>query len=152
MTTVLAKQQPYWTPRPSPPGPALVDDAPAVFVVDDDECLRAIIGDWVELAGFRAVRMGDGQSCLAAMFLEKPAAILLDLHMAGLSGTETLERIRKIDPDVPVIALTGEHDPALAFGLIEGGADELLLKPVKRSRLLQSLSGFVRGLESPVPV
>jgi DNA-binding response OmpR family regulator len=127
------------------------DDHPAVFVVDDDACLRAIIGDWVESAGFRPVRIQDGKSCLSALSIIRPAAVLLDLHMDGLSGIETLERIRAIEPGVPVIALTGEQDPEVSFGLVEVGASELLLKPVTRAQLVRALVALVSGPALRVP-
>ncbi|MCJ7724115.1 MAG: response regulator, partial [Anaerolineales bacterium] len=44
------------------------------------------------------------------IFLERPDVVLLDLKMPGLSGIETLEQIRKIEPDIPVIILTGHGD------------------------------------------
>jgi len=116
--------------------PALAD---TVFIVDDDECLRALVGDWVEDAGFKAVGFSGGEACLAALALDRPAAVILDLHMAGLSGAETLDFIRTVDRLIPVIALTGEDDPDAALDLVDRGADEFLMKPVNQTRLVRSL-------------
>jgi FixJ family two-component response regulator len=120
-------------------------------VVDDDECLRTIIGDWVEDAGFRAVRLPGGQACLEALASVAPAAVILDLHMWGLSGARTLDAIRVAHPDVPVIVLTGEHDPAVAFDLIERGASEFLTKPVHRSQLVRALLCASDRPAPPIP-
>ena len=122
-----------------PPRQGASEAWPVVFVVDDDACLRMLVGDWVEDAGFRAVLFPDGAACLSALSLHRPAAVILDLHMSGLSGAETLDFIRTVDTEVPVIALTGESDPVAALDLIDRGADEFLLKPVSQTRLVRSL-------------
>ena len=134
------------TPRPGAP-----DAWSTVFVVDDDACLRTLVGDWVEDAGFRAVLFPDGAACLAALALHRPAAVILDLHMSGLSGAETLDFIRTVDGEVPVIALTGEADPVAALDLIDRGADEFLLKPVSQTRLVRSLLATALRDRVPVP-
>ncbi len=112
---------------------------PAVFVVDDDAFLRALVGDWVEDAGFRAVRLPGGEACLAALAKETPVAVVLDLHMWGMCGATTLDAIRIALPNLPVIALTGESDPAFALDLVERGASEFLAKPVHRNQLVRAL-------------
>jgi DNA-binding response OmpR family regulator len=123
---------------------------PTVFVVDDDPFLRALLGDWVEDAGFRAVRLGSGEACLAALSRERPAAVLLDLHMPGLSGAETLDFIRTADPALPVVAVTAESDPVAAVDLVDRGADDFLKKPVDRGRLVRALLAHARTARTPV--
>ena len=129
-------------------GPA--DAWPTVFVVDDDECLRSLVGDWVEDAGFRAVRLEGGEACLAALTRERPVAVILDLHMSGLSGAETLDFIRTVDRHVPVIAMTGDDDPVVALDLVDRGADEFLVKPVSRTCLVRSLLSAAGPLRRPI--
>jgi FixJ family two-component response regulator len=134
-----------------PPRTGPSESWPAVFVVDDDECLRSLVGDWVEDAGFRAVRLDGGEACLALLALERPVAIILDVHMSGISGVETLDFIRTVDLGIPVIAMTGETDPALALEMVDGGADEFLLKPVSRTRLVRSLVAHASRNRVPAP-
>lgn len=123
---------------------------PTVLVVDDDPFLLALLGDWVEDAGFRAVRVRSGEACLAAVARERPALVLLDLHMPGLSGAETLDFIRAADPDVPVVAVTAESDPVAAVDLVDRGADDFLQKPVTRERLVRALLAHARAADAPV--
>jgi len=123
---------------------------PTVLVVDDDPFLRTLIGDWVEDAGFRVVRLPSGEACLAALARERPAVVLLDLHMPGLSGTETLDFIRAADPDLPVIAVTAESDPVAAVDLVDRGADDFLQKPVSRGRLVRALLAHARTARAVV--
>jgi FixJ family two-component response regulator len=125
------------------------DDAwPAVFVVDDDACLRSLFGDWVEHAGFQAVRLASGEACLSALACRTPIAIILDVHMGGISGGETLEAIRCSGSDIPIFVLSGESDPDVATDLIQRGATEFMTKPVRRTELVRALLGVssVRGL------
>ena len=124
---------------------------PLVFVVDDDECLRSLIGDWVEDAGFRAVRLDGGEACIAALARERPVAVLLDIHMSGISGAETLDLIRGADAAVPVIALSAESDPGVVLDLVDRGAMEFLLKPVRRTCLIRSLLAIAPRLPAPSP-
>ncbi len=124
---------------------------PAVLVVDDDACLRAIVSDWLEHAGFHTRRLCSGEACISAVAAERPVAVILDLHMSGMSGRETLDELRRIREDVPVIALSGEQDPEEAAALIESGADEFLLKPVRRARLVESLLALVHPVPTPAP-
>ncbi len=112
---------------------------PTVLVVDDDPFLLALLGDWAEDAGFRTVRVPSGEACLAALSRERPAVVLLDLHMPGLSGAETLDFIRAADPGLPVVAVTAESDPVAAVDLVDRGADDFLQKPVSRGRLVRAL-------------
>jgi FixJ family two-component response regulator len=139
--------QPHGAARPVTPrrpSAAPADPRPVVFVVDDDLCMRSLLGDWVEEAGFRAVLLEGGEACLCALAFERPAAVILDLHMTGLTGAETLDFIRTADATVPVIAVTGERDPVAALDLVARGADEFLLKPVvpaRLTRLLQAVTG-----------
>jgi FixJ family two-component response regulator len=119
---------------------------PTVFVVDDDECLRALIGDWVEHAGFRAVPLPGGEACLAALAAQTPLAVVLDLHMVGMGGAATLDAIREAGSDIPVIVLSGDGTPAVQMALIDRGATEFLVKPVRRTDLIRTLLGV-----SPAP-
>jgi DNA-binding NtrC family response regulator len=115
------------------------DDRPAVFVVDDDPHLRTLIGGWVEAAGFRSVELDSGESCLAALPTETPAAVLLDLSMPGIGGAATLDRIRSHHRHLPVIVLTANKDVDTVVDLMRRGAYDFLPKPVDRTKLVTTL-------------
>jgi len=123
---------------------------PTVFVVDDDECLRSLIGDWVEHAGFQAVRLPGGEACLAALAAQTPLAVIMDLHMVGMSGADTLDAIRGAGSDIPVIVLSGEGTAAVQMDLIDRGASEFLVKPVRRTDLIRTLLGVSTAHQAPV--
>jgi DNA-binding NtrC family response regulator len=114
-------------------------DSPAVFIVDDDSHLRALIGAWVESAGFRPVELASGQDCLAALSIETPAAVLLDLSMPGMDGATTIDRIRLHHRHLPVIVLTATKEVDTVVDLMRRGAYDFLPKPVDRTKLVTTL-------------
>jgi DNA-binding NtrC family response regulator len=60
----------------------------------------------------------------------KPQLVLLDIMMPGISGIETLKLIKKIDPNIPVIMVTGVSDEATAKSAIDLGAYDYVKKPI----------------------
>ena len=111
-----------------------------VLVVDDDASHRRLMQHWLQRGGFQTQTFATGQECLSALNQSLPDAILLDLHMKGLDGHETLQRIHEVHPELPVIMLTGDVDPQNVVRAMQAGACNYLAKPVDRTRLLQALS------------
>ena len=98
-------------PEPAPvPGPDL--RAMAVFMVDDDEDVRFLMTRMLKRAGARQVEtFASGQEVLEALQGNAPPdLIILDQNMPGLNGTQTLERIRALHPQVPVLISSGQPD------------------------------------------
>lgn len=100
-----------------------------VLVVDDDAAVREALGQTLDLAGFLPVPAG---SFVAAKDFIQPGfdgVILSDLRMPGRDGFYLLNHARGIDPDLPVILLTGEGDIPLAVRAMAHGAFDFLEKP-----------------------
>ncbi len=115
----------------------------AVLVVDDDEDIRSVLGDVLELAGYRAIMANDGEDALQQM-RNKPGLclVLLDMMMPGVDGWE-FRRRQLQDPalaKVPVVVLSG----AGKTGEIahEIGAADFLSKPVMRDHLLEVVGRY----------
>ena len=79
-----------------------------VLIVDDDPSHRRLIQHWLTRSGYETQTFSSGDACLEALTQSLPDAILLDLHMEGLSGHETLQKIHDVHPSLPVIMLTGD--------------------------------------------
>ncbi len=84
------------------------DLASLIHPVDDDENLRVVVERWLRKDGCDVTCLASGEECLAALAEEEPEAICLDINMPGLSGIETLERIRDRYPALPVVVLTAD--------------------------------------------
>ena len=110
----------------------------SVYVVDDVPELRELVRFGLEDdPGFEVVgEAGDGQSALEGIAATHPAAVLLDLSMPDMNGLEAILEIRKRDPDVAIIVLSGFTADRMRSRAIELGADDYVEKgtPIQELR------------------
>jgi DNA-binding NtrC family response regulator len=118
-----------------------------VLIVDDEKALRSSMREILERNGFSTVEADSGQSCLEVFEREKPVAVLLDLNMPGMDGIETMGELKKLDPDIPIIFVTGFGDIPTAVETIKQGAYDFIVKPVKIDRLILTLARAIKKLE-----
>jgi len=116
---------------------------PFVLIVDDDASHRRLMQHWLARSGYHPDPYSSGEACLEALQTTLPDAILLDLHMDGMDGIETLRRVREIHPQLPVIMLTGDLGVDSVVKAMQAGALNYLSKPVDRNRLLDELEKAV---------
>jgi len=114
-----------------------------IYLVDDDEYQRALVERWLQRDGFDVASLGSGEQCLDALAEDEPEAICLDLNMPGLSGLETLERIREHHPMLPVIVLTADESAQTAVKAMKLGAHDYLTKPLDQTKLLVTLKNAI---------
>jgi DNA-binding NtrC family response regulator len=100
---------------------------PVVLVVDDEDAIREAVRDILELVEIQSILASNGREAIDHFIQNRSSikAILLDLRMPVMSGTETYEKLRELDPGVPIILSSGydekvsslnfEADPALKF-------------------------------------
>lgn len=82
-----------------------------VLLIDDDELFRITTVKILEIAGFRATVATGGQEALDSLAAGSiPDIILLDLNMPGMDGIETLQRIRALHADLPILIVSGQPD------------------------------------------
>jgi CheY-like chemotaxis protein len=96
----------------APPARALSLGSLKVFLVDDDEDVRFLMTRMLKKAGVRQVEVfAGGEDVLAVLGAEElPDLIILDQNMPGMNGTETMERIRGLHPDLPILISSGQPD------------------------------------------
>ncbi len=114
-----------------------------IFLVDDDENLRAVVERWLRKDGYDVSCLSSGDECLEALGEEAPDAICLDMNMPGLSGIETLERIRERYPAMPVVVLTADETATTAVSAMKLGAHDYLTKPLDATKLLTTLRNAI---------
>jgi two-component system response regulator AtoC len=114
-----------------------------IYVVDDDENLRILVGRWLERAGFEVAPLSDGTECLEALAEEVPSAICLDMNMPGLSGLETIQRIREHHLALPIIVMTSDNSAETAVKAMKLGAHDYLTKPLDQTKLVTTLRNAV---------
>jgi DNA-binding NarL/FixJ family response regulator len=112
----------------------------SVYLVDDVPELRELVKYGMEDdPTFEVVgEAGDGRSALAGIAETRPAAVLLDLSMPDMNGLEAILEIRKSDPDIAIIVLSGFTADRMASPTLERGADRYIEKGTPMAELLDA--------------
>ncbi len=100
-----------------------------VLLVDDDRDIREALGQTVELAGMRPTLAGSFVEAKDLLTRSFAGVIVSDIRMPGRDGFHLLDYVREIDPELPVILLTGEADIPMAVRAMSAGAYDFLEKP-----------------------
>jgi DNA-binding response OmpR family regulator len=119
----------------------------SILVVDDDEDIRALVGELLERAGHGVIKARDGESALKLFYSRKPDLVVLDVSMPGLDGWEVLNRIRELS-DVPVLMLTARAEELEKVRGLRAGADDYVTKPFGRQELLARVDATLRRSRS----
>ena len=109
-----------------------------VLIVDDEADIRHLVAGILEDEGFSVRTASDSDGALAAIRARKPSLLVLDIWMqgGGLDGLELLDVVKALDPDLPVIMISGHGNIETAVSAIKRGAYDFLEKPFKSDRLL----------------
>jgi len=120
-------------------------DAPeGVVVIDDDYAMRLSCGKILAKMGLPAETFEDGARGLAAVAAAKPAMVIVDLKMPGISGMEVISRVHEIDPQIVIVVITGYATIDTAVQAMKCGAYDFLPKPFSPDELRLIVN---RGLE-----
>jgi two-component system C4-dicarboxylate transport response regulator DctD len=113
-----------------------------VLVVDDDADLLVSTCEWLSATGFEVEGMALGREALRVLGAQAstmPDVLVTDIRMPGLDGIAVLEGVLRLDPDTPVVLLTGHGDIALAVKAMRAGAHDFLEKPYDADHLVAVL-------------
>ena len=102
-----------------------------VMVVDDDAQLRSLVGTVLARAGHDVVEAADGEEALRLLDEKLPDLIVTDLAMPKMDGARLIEEVRKRDPMLPMIVLTGLGTVDKAVEMMRKGACDFIAKPFK---------------------
>ena len=123
---------------------------PDILLVDDDQNLTHLLGEFLRGQGFTVRASANGRDGLRALFERNPDLIVLDVNMPVKDGWETLKGIREIS-DVPVIMLTARGDEADVLRGFSLGADDYVAKPFSFAQLtarIQAVLARSKGKDS----
>ena len=115
-----------------------------VLFIDDDHALRVAAVQGLELAGFEVTAFDNGPAALKALSRDFPGVVVSDVRMPGMDGLALFARIQAIDPDIPVLLITGHGDVAMAVAALKEGVYDFVSKPFPMERLAAALA---RALE-----
>ena len=118
----------------------------SILIVDDDpqfiKLLKKILGN----AGYETMAAPDGEVGLETFKAHSPDLIIIDMIMPEKEGLETIIEIRRIDPKVKIIAISGggRFDPFTYLPMAEKlGAAETFTKPIDREELLEKVTSLL---------
>ena len=114
-----------------------------ILVVDDETPIRRLLRTALTAEGYEVIEAADGNGALAAAAKENPDAVLLDLGLPDLDGTEVLARLREWSP-MPVVVLTARDAEAQKIAALDAGADDYVTKPFAMGELLARLRAALR--------
>lgn len=100
-----------------------------VALVDDDNDLRHAMAQMLEINGLSVLALPSGEAALRSVDASFAGVVLSDVRMPGMDGLELQRRLHEIDPDLPVILVTGHGDVPMAVNALQHGAYDFLTKP-----------------------
>lgn len=107
-----------------------------VLIVDDEEGIRESLSGIFEDEGYLVVTAASGESAVDMMREHAPDMVLLDVWLPGMDGIETLEKLKEIGSDTPVIMISGHGNIEVAVKATRFGAYDFLEKPLSLDKIL----------------
>lgn len=122
-----------------------------VLVVDDEPDITALVAYHLAKDGYRVSTARSGTEALAAVARERPALVVLDLMLPGVTGYEVLQELRRRaeTKDVGVILLTARREEVDRVKGLSLGADDYLVKPFSPQELVLRVGAVLRRLSGP---
>jgi len=111
-----------------------------LLLVDDEVEFTLALAERLQLRKYDVRTAGSALEALALIKEQLPDVIILDLKIPGMDGIETLKTIKKIDPEIEVIMLTGHGDVKSVEEGIKSGAFEYIMKPVDIEELIVKIN------------
>lgn len=111
-------------------------DINITIVVDDEPLMCDVVAEMINERCKRVIKCFSGPEAMSAFSkLAKVDLIITDMRMPIMSGLQFLERVRQIDPFIPVIIMTGYDDASIVQESLTSGVEEIIMKPFKKEEL-----------------
>jgi FixJ family two-component response regulator len=112
---------------------------PTVFVVDDDDLVRAAIQGMLKSVGLRSETFGTTEEFLRCQRPDGPSCLVLDVRLPGVSGLDFQRELVDAGFRIPIIFITGHGDIPMSVKAMKSGAVEFLTKPFRDQDLLDAI-------------
>jgi FixJ family two-component response regulator len=113
--------------------------ASTVFVIDDDELVRAAIQGMLKSVGLRSESFATAQEFLNSKRPDEPSCLVLDVRLPGINGLEFQRELAEAGVQIPIIFITGHADIPMTVKAMKSGAVEFLTKPFRDQDLLDAI-------------
>jgi two-component system C4-dicarboxylate transport response regulator DctD len=108
-----------------------------IMLVDDEAPIRQAVTQWLGLAGFETKVFDRAANAQSSLTVDFRGVLVTDLKMPGISGMELLRHSQQLDPELPVIVITGHGDVETAVEAMRLGAYDFIEKPFAPERFLE---------------
>src|SRR5690242_14164006 len=109
------------------------------LIVDDEESIRKTLADVFEDESWQTVTAENGKIGLQLFSKRPPDLVLLDVWMPGMDGIENLQRMRQLNPKVPIVIMSGHGTIETAVRATKLGAFDYLEKPLSLDKIIPLL-------------
>jgi len=109
-----------------------------ILIVDDERDIRELISDILEDEGFATRLAGNSEEAMAAINAEPPGLLILDIWLkdSRMDGIDILKSVKRDNPDVPVVIISGHGNIEIAVAAIKQGAYDFIEKPFNIDQLM----------------
>ena len=110
----------------------------SILIVDDERDIRELIGDILRDEGYTVRLAGNSDDCMAEINAEPPALMILDIWLkdSRMDGIDILKTVKRDNPDVPVVIISGHGNIEIAVAAIKQGAYDFIEKPFNIDQLM----------------
>lgn len=116
-----------------------------ILVVDDSGLARRLVRKILEELGYEVEDVSDGAQALERYVLNHHDAVVLDLLMHGMYGVEVLEKLKQLNPDLPVVVSSADIQKTTREQVKGAGAAAMINKPVTKEQLAEVLEVVLKG-------
>ena len=112
---------------------------PVIAVVDDEESMRLALARLLRVCSFAVSVYGSGEEFLRSLATSRPACVILDIEMPGMSGRDVQRALSACDTSLPIIIVTAFNRTGLREACLADGAAAYFAKPLRSQHLLDAL-------------
>jgi two-component system response regulator FixJ len=117
----------------------LSEDAPLVYIVDDDTAVRDSLGLLMKSVGLACETHESATDFLESYDASRPSCLVADIRMPGMSGLELQQELQSRCSEIPILFITGHGDVPMAVNAMKNGAMDFIQKPFRDQDLLDRI-------------
>ena len=120
-------------------------DIPTVFIVDDDDRMRAAMQRLLKTVGLRSQSFATPEEFLHHKLPDSPNCLVLDVRLPGMSGLEVQQKLNEAGAQIPIIFITSHGDIPMTVKAMKSGAVEFLTKPFRDQDLIDAIQQALKN-------
>ena len=118
-----------------------------LLITDDSKLLRKKLRDELENLGCEVIEASNGKEAITFDLESEPDGVFLDIVMPEVGGIETLQVIREVSPDVPVVMLSSAGTPQKLMQTLKMGAIDFIQKPYTKEQISRAVEAIRKTRE-----